>query len=573
MAEHLGCRCEFEGHLGTVKFYGNVPPSSGDWFGVEWDEKRGKHNGTFEGTTYFKCGEQHGSFIRPHKVNFGITIIQALEKRYGTGCTNFEDSEMFVLGENEQKTVVEMVGFEKVHQKQSQFCKLQKACFPGMCLNGAGQLGELEKMVPNLRDLDISKNLFNCWSQVSDIVKQLPHLEILDVSDNKMEIPHDVQCYQSAFENVQMLFANRMKLDWTMVAKIFAMMVNLKELHICFNSIQGIGVIITEHTKCLKLLNLEGNEISDWHDVLKLSSIESLHTLILNDTCITKIDFPATLCHNENVGFTSLQAISLSNNNISEWDSLNNLAKLKSLNSIRFKGNPICKGMRSLDIRHELIARLKHATIINGSKVTAQERQTAELDYMKKFANKWHSSVGTAEYKEFNQSHPRYEELIKVYGEPLSSLAKKPMTTLKEKLISLHIKCPDCSEKKSFTKKLPATMTVQQLKTILQRLYKIESYNQKLAYLDSKVSRDLNLLSKLKLTYWLACYPMNYQFFVTGPRSWPGTEWRGAQSDGVHHFIFDKPREGSGGKLCIAVREMAESGRERRKSQSTLKDF
>lgn len=33
-----------------------VPYFSGIWLGVEWDDpQRGKHDGTYEGTQYFKC--------------------------------------------------------------------------------------------------------------------------------------------------------------------------------------------------------------------------------------------------------------------------------------------------------------------------------------------------------------------------------------------------------------------------------------------------------------------------------------------------------------------------------------
>ena len=54
--------------------------------------------------------------------------------------------------------------------------------------------------------------------------------------------------------------------------------------------------------------------------------------------------------------------------------------------------------------------------------------------------------------------------------------------------IAVTIKCPDNSGKKELTKKLPGTMTVQKLKGLLQRLYKVDSSEQKLSYLDNRVS-------------------------------------------------------------------------------------
>ena len=56
---------------------------------------------------------------------------------------------------------------------------------------------------------------------------------------------------------------------------------------------------------------------------------------------------------------------------------------------------------------------------------------------------------------------------------------------------AVTIKCPDSSENE-LKKKLPGTMTVQKLKGLLQRLYKIDSSEQRLSYLDSRVSHYVN---------------------------------------------------------------------------------
>lgn len=53
----IGKRIVYEGHTGTIRFYGPVPPQSAKlWYGIEWDDPaRGKHSGQHEGTTYFQC--------------------------------------------------------------------------------------------------------------------------------------------------------------------------------------------------------------------------------------------------------------------------------------------------------------------------------------------------------------------------------------------------------------------------------------------------------------------------------------------------------------------------------------
>ncbi len=52
----LDKRIQFEDQFATVRYIGQVPPTKGEWLGVEWDNvSRGKHDGFHEGVRYFTC--------------------------------------------------------------------------------------------------------------------------------------------------------------------------------------------------------------------------------------------------------------------------------------------------------------------------------------------------------------------------------------------------------------------------------------------------------------------------------------------------------------------------------------
>lgn len=55
-SDAIGRRVEVNGERATVCFSDIVPPVAGLWLGVECDNpERGKHDGSHEGTVYFKC--------------------------------------------------------------------------------------------------------------------------------------------------------------------------------------------------------------------------------------------------------------------------------------------------------------------------------------------------------------------------------------------------------------------------------------------------------------------------------------------------------------------------------------
>ena len=72
------------------------------------------------------CRPGSGSFVRPKKLNTGVTFLQAGKHRYGAepavaiggGAGDDVEEEMFVVGKASRITKVHMIGKEKITKKQ-----------------------------------------------------------------------------------------------------------------------------------------------------------------------------------------------------------------------------------------------------------------------------------------------------------------------------------------------------------------------------------------------------------------------------------------------------------------------
>lgn len=66
MTDHyVGRRLSLDGARCTVRYHGPVDGSQGDWYGVEWDDPRGrgKNDGSHKGVRYFKCKQPAESLL------------------------------------------------------------------------------------------------------------------------------------------------------------------------------------------------------------------------------------------------------------------------------------------------------------------------------------------------------------------------------------------------------------------------------------------------------------------------------------------------------------------------------
>ncbi|XP_011791147.1 PREDICTED: tubulin-specific chaperone E [Colobus angolensis palliatus] len=238
----IGRRVEVNGEHATVRFAGVVPPLAGPWLGVEWDNpERGKHDGSHEGTVYFKCRHPTGgSFIRLNKVNFGTDFLTAIKNRYVLEDGPEEDrkEQIVTLGNKP----VETVGFDSLMKQQREEERrnsLQKPSCRCVPKGGGGARGDLEGVCRvwnfwqpdsfpfhlmrrpqqnqgypvDIRRVDLSKNLLSSWDEVIHIADQLTHLEVLNLSENKLKFPSG-SALTGTFSALKVLVLNQTGITW-----------------------------------------------------------------------------------------------------------------------------------------------------------------------------------------------------------------------------------------------------------------------------------------------------------------------------------------------------------------------
>uniref|UniRef100_A0A673TI65 Tubulin-specific chaperone E n=1 Tax=Suricata suricatta TaxID=37032 RepID=A0A673TI65_SURSU len=435
----IGRRVEVNGEHATVRFSGVVPPVAGLWLGVEWDNPaRGKHDGSHEGTVYFKCRHPTGgSFIRPNKVNFGVDFLTAVKNRYMLEDGPEEDGkdQIVIIGNKP----VETIGFDSVIKQQSE----NKLNFPSGSPSLTGKFPALKVLVLNRTGIT--------WAEVLQCAPGWPVLEELYLESNNLSISERPV---GVLQTVKLLdLSSNPLIDENQLFRI-AYLPRLEQLIL---SDVGISSI----------------HFPDAGTGCKTSMFPSLQYLVVNDNQISQWSFI-----NELDKLQSLHALSCLRNPLTEGDS---------------------GGAQTT--RQFIIAKISQLKTLNKCEILSEERRGAELDYRKAFGNEWKKAGGHQDpdknrpNEEFLAAHPRYHSLCLKYGAPEDGeLQTQQPFLLKNQLLTLQIKYPNQVDQKVTEKQLPDSMTVQKVKGLLSRLLKVPVSELLLSYESPKMpGREIEL--------------------------------------------------------------------------------
>ncbi|XP_067130971.1 tubulin-specific chaperone E [Centruroides vittatus] len=492
----LGSRIFCDGEYGTVLYVGKVGSFHGIWLGIEWDNpERGKHDGSYNGVNYFKTRSlKGGSFIRPEKAKIGRACPDGILERYCSSNENvLDENNLSIPQKYGKKRMIEFVGLEKITTKQSQLHQIETVDLSSMLINGPGQPGALSNLIPNVTNMILSQNLFTSWNMIADITIQLPHLTVLNISENKLLIPENPVELKTAFRTIKTLILNKMSYNWSQIMKCAVMWPDVEYLDLWSNRISDITEIPTDIFIYLQSLNISDNPIGNWEEINKFGKLPRLEKLIADNSKLSGVTLPAISSTTETL-FSNLKCLYLTNNKLSEWKDIAELHKLKNLEELKVKGNPVMS-LETLETSHQfVIARLPSLKYLNGLTITKEDRRGAELDYLKKYCEQWLKSGGHRDPKlnkpscEFLNEHPTYLKLLEEYGAPEDSELKKQSELLKNNLISVELCCPINPDKKPVAKKLPATMTVGKVKTLACRLFNQNAQDSILWVVSSKAN-------------------------------------------------------------------------------------
>ncbi|KAL3659919.1 hypothetical protein V7S43_015221 [Phytophthora oleae] len=502
------------GSVGTVRYVGPVATSKDPstlYYGIEWDVwGRGKNDGSVElpdgqrvvyfpgpvcrrlngpaGPVSFKC-----SFVKKSvfdKTSRKNSLLDVLEERY----SNQEGAvDVMVAGEVSttlgSEKPIEFVGAKKLSRQQT-LQTIEKISLSGCQLDKLGGSG-LGNLAPNLTELDLSRNLFSKWSDVLEIVRELPLLETLILSGNRFILNEG----DGVFQNLKVLVLNQTLLGWSDVGKLLTRhFPKLEQLHLVDNEYDDdqLELFTSERRfETLSVLDLSLNGIKSWNRVLHVvgGTFVNLSQLFLNENRIV------TLAGNAKPVsvFQKLTMLSLSENLVDSWTSIDALNAFPLLNTLRFSKNPLTMQMSLGEARMLVVARTDRLTVFNASPIRDKERKEAEQLYLKRILHELAViSEDQTDRERVLAAHPRFSCLRELYpeifidqsgGSSSSGSADGPRK-LASSLIKVKI-VPMSMQTTSFeplVKKIPQQMKVSQLKQLIEAKFGVDVPAQVLSF-------------------------------------------------------------------------------------------
>ncbi|KAK7497115.1 hypothetical protein BaRGS_00011645 [Batillaria attramentaria] len=369
----------------------------------------------------------------------------------------------------------------------------------GITSANAGQPADMTSMCFAVTELDLTQNPISSWEEVFNVIHCMPHLIFLNVTHNPLGSSPACRTDDSAegrrkgedeksvlgrLPDLRQLVLNDTRLAWSCIVDLLKLFPNLEELHLSLNDYTSVDLPPDFTYPSLQRLFFNGNKVYCWSEINKLgNAFPNLQQMFLAETNLCTLDETDWMASN----FSCLESLSLTKTQLEGWEEFEKLRLLPSLTDVRLLGIPFLEEIEEKERRQLLVARLPNITRLNGSPVTAEEREDAERAFIRAFMDS-------------DEKPERYHELEEVYGrlDPLVHVSLKPQTHF-----NVTVNTGDRKEKMVIN----SNQTVRELKKTLQNIAGLPANKFTLFYLDSETAfgpERLHFPDKMLYTYNLS---------------------------------------------------------------------
>lgn len=200
--------------------------------------------------------------------------------------------------------------------------------------------------------------------------------------------------------------------QWANVLQIARLWPNIESLALADNSIASLTVPDTTVVfKNLRFLDLKGNPLNSFNEILKLGHIDTLETLFCISNHIEKIVLPDCAANERLDIFKNLKELNIQENHIDDQVStFNELDKLASLVNLVITVSPKVGFEETFT---NAIGYISQLTVLNKKAIVATERRGAEYDIWKRHSADWVKTNDNAEERgKFLQNYRGYATIV-----------------------------------------------------------------------------------------------------------------------------------------------------------------
>ncbi|CAI5999653.1 unnamed protein product [Closterium sp. NIES-65] len=318
---------------GTVRYVGPVDGHKGEWVGVEWDDpSRGKHDGVVTGKRYFHCemvpaGTPAGSFVRPQKLTGGVTLRDALLDRYNTSGEDYKAEPIYRALGRRRAMVIEFVSAPANKSGADRAGEGIDTAVLGNDRDASGGVGGSEEKGTQDESMGTNGGMLGGREGREEDKGEPPKRNGMWLSRlqaaNVSEVP--VGSVGAVGEVAAIASLTELDMSYHLLNTWHETPQNPPRLSIGWANKLGLSNTRVTWAQHLTYLDLSDNRIADWAQVSFLSALPSLKWLLLSGNQITNIPGNDGSPANAST-FHNLHHLSLADNNISQWSSIDALA-------------------------------------------------------------------------------------------------------------------------------------------------------------------------------------------------------------------------------------------------------